>query len=56
MYKLRTLPNDTQINVFLLSDDEHLSRLQANFMSLLTITASISSTLTLLLNTYLGKK
>lgn len=55
MFKLRALPNDTQLNLFLLNNDDR-SRLQANFTSFLTIAASVPSTLTLLLNTYLAKK
>uniref|UniRef100_A0A2S2Q105 Equilibrative nucleoside transporter 3 n=1 Tax=Sipha flava TaxID=143950 RepID=A0A2S2Q105_9HEMI len=56
MYKLRTLPNDTQINFFFLNKDDHHTKLQANFTSFLTIAASVPSTLTLLFNTYLAKK
>lgn len=56
MYKLRTLQNGTQNVFFLIDDESSRSRLQANFTSFLTIAASIPSTLTLLLNTYLAKK
>lgn len=57
MYKLRKLENGTQSLFFLdVNDDNSRSRLQANFTSFLTIAASIPSTLTLLLNTYLAKK
>ncbi|XP_027845609.2 equilibrative nucleoside transporter 1 isoform X1 [Aphis gossypii] len=56
MYKLRNLPNETQV-IFLLPNDNHdHSRLQANFTSFLTIAASVPSSLMLLLNTYLAKK
>lgn len=57
MYKLRNLENGTQILLFLdVNDHDNRSKLQANFTSFLTIAASIPSTLTLLLNTYLAKK
>jgi len=53
MYKLRNLPNDTQVIFLLPNDEDHShSRLQANFTSFLTIAASVPSSLTLLLNTY----
>lgn len=56
MYKLRNLPNETQV-IFLLPNDNHdHSRLQANFTSFLTIAASVPSSLMLLLNTYLANK
>jgi len=56
MYKLRNLSNDTQV-IFLLPNEDHShSRLQANFTSFLTIAASVPSSLTLLLNTYLAQK
>lgn len=56
MYKLRTLSNDTRGNLFLLNDNDQHSRLQAYFTSFLTIAASIPSAITMLLNTYIGKK
>ncbi|VVC24455.1 Equilibrative nucleoside transporter,Major facilitator superfamily domain [Cinara cedri] len=56
MYKLRTLPENNQIHLFMLNNNEDRSKLQTNFTCLLTIAASIPSTLTLLLNTHLAKK
>lgn len=56
MYKLRSLPNDTLTNFFFLNNDEHHTKLQANFTSFLTIAASVPSASILLFNTYLAKK
>lgn len=56
MYKLRTLPKSDQVNLFMISNNDHRSKLQTNFTCLLTIAATIPSTLILLLNTCLAKK
>ncbi|XP_050442869.1 equilibrative nucleoside transporter 1 [Adelges cooleyi] len=56
MYKLRTISNGSNENILSHDHDMHSSRLQANFTSFLTISASIPSTLVLFANTYLAKK
>lgn len=56
MFKLRALPNDTNLYLFSINNNDDRSRLQANFTSFLTIAASVPSTLILLLNTHLAKK